>query len=175
MGVTGYQVFRNNQEIAAVTATTYSDTDLTPGQTYSYTVKAKDQAGNISSSSNVLTLTTVADVAVTPAPVTPAPVSDTTSPSMPANFNAKLIVALGYPVDLSWSASSDNVSVRGYNVYKAGTKVATTSSLNYRDPTITAGGSIKYGVEAFDSSGNVSQRASYILKTSCFLFFCRKY
>ena len=175
VGVTGYQVFRHNQEIAAVTATTYSDTDLTPGQTYSYTVKAKDQAGNISSSSNVLTLTTVADVAVTPAPVTPAPVSDTTSPSMPANFNAKLIVALGYPVDLSWSASSDNVSVRGYNVYKAGVKVATTSSLQYRDPTITAGGSIKYGVEAFDSSGNVSQRASYILKTSCFLFFCRKY
>jgi cellulose 1,4-beta-cellobiosidase len=77
-------------------------------------------------------------------------------------------------VDLSWSASSDNISVSAYNVYKSGVKVATTSSLKYRDPTITAGGSIKYGVEAVDSSGNVSQRASYTLKTSCFLFFCRK-
>jgi Fibronectin type III domain/PASTA domain len=62
VGVTGYRIFRNGSAtpIASVGATTtsYSNTGLTPGTTYSYTVKAVDAAGNISAASATATATT---------------------------------------------------------------------------------------------------------------------
>ena len=62
VGVTGYRIFRNGSAtpIASLgaTATSYSNTGLTPGTTYSYTVKALDAAGNISAASATATATT---------------------------------------------------------------------------------------------------------------------
>jgi hypothetical protein len=62
VGVTGYQIFRNGSAtpIASVggTATSYSDTGLSAGTTYSYTVKAVDAAGNVSAASAPATATT---------------------------------------------------------------------------------------------------------------------
>ena len=57
VGVTGYQVFRNNVQIATTT-TSYSNTGLTASTTYSYTVKAFDATGNVSGTSNTATATT---------------------------------------------------------------------------------------------------------------------
>jgi hypothetical protein len=62
VGVTGYRIFRNGSAtpIASVGATTtsYSNTGLTPGTTYSYTVRAVDAAGNVSAASATATATT---------------------------------------------------------------------------------------------------------------------
>jgi hypothetical protein len=62
VGVTGYRIFRNGSAtpIASVGATTtsYSNTGLTPGTTYSYTVKAVDAVGNVSAASATATATT---------------------------------------------------------------------------------------------------------------------
>jgi chitodextrinase len=57
-GVAGYEVFRNGTPVASVTATAYSDTSLTPSTAYSYTVRAKDAAGNTSAQSAALSVTT---------------------------------------------------------------------------------------------------------------------
>ncbi|XEC95970.1 DNRLRE domain-containing protein [Paenibacillus tarimensis] len=53
--VIGYKIYRNGTEVGtsyAIYDTTYSDTGLNLGTTYSYTVKAFDAAGNLSSVSN---------------------------------------------------------------------------------------------------------------------------
>lgn len=58
VGVTGYEVYRNDVRIATVQTTSYRDTGLTPGIEYTYYVKAFDAAGNISEPSNRLVVTT---------------------------------------------------------------------------------------------------------------------
>jgi len=60
VGVTGYDVYRNGTRITTVTGTSYTDTGLSPSTTYTYTVRAKDAAGNVSSPSNQVSATTQA-------------------------------------------------------------------------------------------------------------------
>ncbi len=58
VGVTGYDVYQNGTFKTSISGTSASITSLTPSTTYSFTVKAKDAAGNISASSNTLNVTT---------------------------------------------------------------------------------------------------------------------
>ncbi|WP_435260987.1 GEVED domain-containing protein [Tenacibaculum sp. nBUS_03] len=60
VGVTGYDVYRGLTKIGSTTtATSYNVTGLTANTGYSFSVKAQDAAGNESSSSNVLNITTL--------------------------------------------------------------------------------------------------------------------
>ncbi|MGW8390609.1 carbohydrate binding domain-containing protein [Pseudoduganella sp. HUAS MS19] len=63
IGVAGYNILRNNAQIAATSATTYSDTGLAPATSYSYMVQAYDAAGNTSPASAALAVTTTAAAA----------------------------------------------------------------------------------------------------------------
>ena len=76
-GVAGYQVFRDSTQVATTSLTSFSDTGLTASTTYSYTVRAFDGAGNISSSSAPVATTTFA--APPPPPEDPAPVPSSSS------------------------------------------------------------------------------------------------
>ena len=58
VGVTGYQVLRNNTRIATVSGTSYRDSSVAPSTAYSYTVVAFDAAGNNSVASAVAQATT---------------------------------------------------------------------------------------------------------------------
>jgi len=62
-GVTGYEVYRDGQLLTTTgsTATSYSDTTVTPGSTHSYEVRARDAAGNRSAPSNSATVATPAE------------------------------------------------------------------------------------------------------------------
>ncbi|MBP2619167.1 reprolysin-like metallopeptidase [Chryseobacterium jejuense] len=60
IGVTGYDVYMGASLIGSTASTTYTVTSLTPSTTYSFSVKAKDAAGNASSSSNTVNVTTLA-------------------------------------------------------------------------------------------------------------------
>ncbi|HEX9062373.1 MAG TPA: glycosyl hydrolase family 18 protein [Clostridia bacterium] len=71
VGVTAYYIYKNNTYLASTTTTTYTAGSLTSSTTYSFYVKAVDARGNISGSSNVITVTTLQ-------PVSPPPVSSTT-------------------------------------------------------------------------------------------------
>ena len=83
------------------TATTFSNTGLAASTTYRYRVRAVDAAGNLGAYSAIATATTPA-----------AP--DTTAPSAPTGLTATAISTT--QIDLSWTASTDNVGVTGYRV-----------------------------------------------------------
>ncbi|MBO0510530.1 endo-1,4-beta-xylanase [Streptomyces beijiangensis] len=59
-GVTGYDVFRGGTQVGSSTATTFTSTGLTASTAYSFTVRAKDAAGNVSAQSTAVTGTTQA-------------------------------------------------------------------------------------------------------------------
>ncbi|MDP2720950.1 MAG: hypothetical protein Q8O75_03350 [bacterium] len=56
--VAGYKIFRDNVLIYTTTATSFTDSSLKADKKYSYFVKAYDAAGNFSSASNTITITT---------------------------------------------------------------------------------------------------------------------
>ena len=60
VGVTGYDVYQGTTLKASVTGTTYAVSGLTASTAYTFSVKAKDAAGNISAASNVASVTTAA-------------------------------------------------------------------------------------------------------------------
>jgi glucose/arabinose dehydrogenase/PKD repeat protein len=60
VGVTGYLVYRDTSQVATPATTSFQNTGLTPGTTYSYTVAARDGAGNISAQSAPVTAVTPA-------------------------------------------------------------------------------------------------------------------
>ncbi|HEU5132779.1 MAG TPA: hypothetical protein VFT26_11770, partial [Pyrinomonadaceae bacterium] len=104
VGVIGYQVFRDGgaTAIGTTTGTTFGDTGLALDSTHTYAVVAIDAAGNRSALSNTASATTFS---------LPAP--DVTAPSAPANLTATVSTATN-TINLSWSASTDNVDVTGY-------------------------------------------------------------
>ncbi len=57
-GVVAYDVYRGTVKVGSTTSTGYSDSGLTPGTSYSYTVKARDAAGHSSAASQAVTVTT---------------------------------------------------------------------------------------------------------------------
>jgi len=68
-GATGYQIWRDGEQIAQVTSLTYTDTKVTAGQTYSYQVQAVDNANNssdLSDAQNVTIAALTSNSSVTP-------------------------------------------------------------------------------------------------------------
>ena len=64
VGVAGYDVYQGSSLIGSTASTTYTVTSLTPSTTYSFNVKAKDAAGNVSTASNSVSVTTLAGTTV---------------------------------------------------------------------------------------------------------------
>ncbi len=133
-----------------VTAHSQSLAGLNPATTYQYRVKSRDAAGNLATSGNG-TFTTV-------------PLPDTTAPSVPGGLAASVLSAL--QINLSWSASTDNVGVAGYRVYRNGVQVGTTASRTYSDTGLLAATLYSYRVAAYDAAGNVSAQSAAISATT---------
>ena len=138
VGVAGYKVFRGATQVGDVTGTSYADTGLTDGTAYSYTVRAYDGAGNTSTPSNTATATT----------------PDVSRPSVPGNVAAQAVSSS--QVNVSWNASTDNVGVTGYKVFRDGTLVASPTGTTFQDTGRGAGTTYSYTVLARDAAGNES-------------------
>jgi chitodextrinase len=144
VGVTGYRVFRNGLQAGTTAATSYTDTNLAASTTYSYTVAAFDAAGNVSMQSTAASATTF--------PL------DTVPPSVPTNLSGTS--PLPTQVNLSWSASTDNVGVAGYRIYRNSAQVGTSTGTSYIDTGLAASTTYTYAIAAFDAAGNVSASSS---------------
>src|SRR5205807_1733625 len=82
------------------------------------------------------------------------PRADITPPSIPTGLAATSPTSTS--VTLSWTASTDNVGVTGYRVYRDGTLVASPSGTSVAMTGLTAGTSYSFTVSALDAAGNVS-------------------
>ncbi|WP_072482425.1 discoidin domain-containing protein [Amycolatopsis australiensis] len=60
VGVAGYDILRNGTAVATSTTPSYTDTGLTPDTSYTYAVRARDAAGNLSGTSTPITVKTQA-------------------------------------------------------------------------------------------------------------------
>ncbi len=82
----------------------------------------------------------------------PPPSGDTTAPSVPANLTA---VLSGTTANLSWTASTDNIGVTGYQITRNGLPHTTVLNTFYNGTGLAAG-TYTYTVAAVDGAGNVS-------------------
>ena len=125
IGVTVYKIFRNSSAIASAPSPSYTDSNLLPSTSYIYTVVAYDLAGNTSSQSGSISITTLSgnNPTVTPTPPTlpllpslpPDTISPTTLTCTPAfqtvRINAKAtFFASGGGASYSWYAFGGNPS-----------------------------------------------------------------
>ncbi|MFI7421169.1 glycosyl hydrolase family 18 protein [Nonomuraea sp. NPDC049684] len=154
VAVTGYEVYRGGTLVTTVTGTTYNDTGLTASTAYSYTVRARDAAGNRSANSNQISATTTGGGGG----------DDTTPPSVPGNLRSTGVS--NSSVSLAWNASTDNVAVTGYEVYRGGTLVTTVTGTTYNDSGLSANTSYSYTVRARDAAGNRSADSNQITATT---------
>jgi chitodextrinase len=90
---------------------------------------------------------------------------DSTAPTRPGSLTASS--PTGSAVTLNWAASTDNVGVTGYRVYRGGSPPATVdgSTLTYTDSTVSASTAYTYQVTAVDAAGNESTPASVSVTT----------
>ena len=82
--------------------------------------------------------------------------SDNEAPSVPTGLMTTSVTTT--QVALQWTASTDNVAVTGYNVYRDGASVGTVggSTTTFTDTTVAPATTYVYTVNAFDAAGNDS-------------------
>jgi beta-lactamase superfamily II metal-dependent hydrolase len=121
------------------------DTTTAANGAHALTTKAYDAAGNVGTSA-------IVDVTV-------SNVGDTTPPTAPGNLTAS---PAKRKINLTWSASTDNVGVAGYQIWRASsptgtfTQIATTTATTYTNSGLTSGSTWYYSVKATDAAGNIS-------------------
>jgi len=143
VGVASTRVYRDGLLLATLPggATAYTDDGAGSATMHTYQVDATDAAGNVSDRTPPLEVTTV----------------DAGPPSTPGG----LAVAATGPnrVVVSWTASTDNVGVTGYTVYRDGTAVGTTANTAFIDTATLSETTYSYTVVARDAAGNSSAPA----------------
>lgn len=87
---------------------------------------------------------------------------DTTSPTSPGNLSVTGKTTTS--VSLSWTASTDDVGVTGYEVYRDGgaTPIASPGGSSYTDTGLAPGSTYSYTVKAVDAAGNRSPASSSV-------------
>lgn len=142
-GASSYTVLRNGASIGSMTATSYNDSNVTPGQTYTYMVRAVNAAGSADSNSAQASI----PVAACDAPpgaftLNATPFCDTTGTPVTA-------------VRLTWTASAGATS---YAVLRGGSQITTTTGTTYVDRNVS--GPLQYTVRASNSIGSAQASAS---------------
>ena len=94
----------------------------------------------------------------------PTTTPDTTAPTTPTNLSATAISSS--QINLSWTASTDNVGVMGYRVYRGGTQIATPTTNSYSDTSLSPSTSYSYTVAAYDAAGNTSAQSASMSATT---------
>ncbi len=89
---------------------------------------------------------------------------DTTKPLVPANLRTTSMTSNS--ATLAWNASTDNVGVTGYTVYKNGTKVTTVAGTSYTNSGLTPETTYAYTVSASDAAGNESAQSTSVSVTT---------
>ena len=143
-GVNGYKIYRNGTQIGTSISPAYTDSTVQPQTTYSYTVSAYDAVGNNSAQCAAKNVTTAAP--------------DLQAPTVPQNLRRTAVAKTS--ITLAWDASTDNVGVTGYRVYRNGTQVGTATGTSYNDTGLSENTGYTYQVDAYDAKPNYSAKSA---------------
>lgn len=157
VGVASYRVRRNGSTVGTVSGRSFTDSGLSAGTTYTYTVSAVDAAGNRSAESASRQVTTS-----TPSNP-PAGGSDKTKPSPPSNLAG---TSTRNSVTLTWTAATDNVGVVRYNIWRSGNAAGSTTDTRFTQTDLSADTPYSYTVSAVDAAGNESADTPAVLVTT---------
>ncbi len=155
-GVTGYWISRDGVAIAQTTGTSYTDSNVQPAGTYTYAVSAYDAALNASSYSAGVKVQT---------PQAP----DTSPPSAPTALFA--IPLSSSQINLTWTASTDNIGVASYDVYQSvgggqASKIASVATTSFASTGLNTATDYTYYVVAKDAAGNLSPQSNSATATT---------
>ena len=90
--------------------------------------------------------------------------TDSGYPSIPANLVASVISSS--QINLNWTASTDNLGITGYKVYRNNIFISTTVSNSFSDTGLSSATFYTYTVCAFDANGNVSNISNSVSATT---------
>ena len=138
LGVKEYEIYQDGVKIATTTTLPYTVSGLTPDQTYKFTIKTVDNAGNVSGASEELTVST-----------------DVTGPTAPSGLKAEDVTGTSFTLN-STTPGTDNLGVKEYEIYQDGVKIATTTTLPYTVSGLTPNQTYKFTIKTVDGAGNVS-------------------
>lgn len=133
-----------------------SGVSVFPTSTATYTLTATNSGGSATAQTTV----TVTSSAPTSTP-------DTTPPSVPANLSVTGTTTS--TVSLSWTASTDNVGVTGYKIYRGGVVVGTSTITSFTNANLTPSTTYTYTVSAYDAAGNNSTSSASVSATTKFV------
>ena len=155
VGVTAYEVYMNGLLKTTVATTSCSITGLIENTSYSFYIKAKDLAGNVSANSATLNATTLQFFDIIP-------------PTIPSNItnSAKTTSSL----TINWSNSSDNIGVTFYDIYVNGVLKTTVNTTNAIITGLTGLTTYSIYIKAKDAAGNISVASSTVNLTTCNCF-----
>ncbi len=149
VGVTSYTISTGSKQWTSATNSVVANT-LAADTNYTFTIVAKDAAGNVSQPTT-FTVKTAPGVA------------DTVAPTAVSNISASNVAATS--LDLNWTAATDNVGVASYTITD-GTN-SWTSGTNAKTLTgLTANTNYTFTITAKDAAGNVSPAKTFTVKTA---------
>ena len=151
-GIFAYRVYRNGGSTAIATIAsplrTYTDTGLTGGTLYSYTVSAVDNSPAQNESAK--------------SPAATARPPDDTPPTVPTGVTATAQSTSS--ILITWNASTDQNGIFGYRVFRNGgaSAIATPTANSFTDTGLTPGTQYTYRIAAIDASAqqNVSAQSA---------------
>ncbi|MCH4571276.1 putative mucin/carbohydrate-binding domain-containing protein, partial [Bacillus sp. ES1-5] len=88
------------------------------------------------------------------------PKPDTEAPTQPQELYASNLTSNS--VELKWNPSTDNVSVKEYQVLRDGQLIQTVQGTTYTDQNLTVNKEYKYAVKAVDAAGNTSIQSNIL-------------
>ena len=145
--VTQYKVYKEGVLLTTVSAPTAIDTAVQATKTYGYAVSAVWPNGKESRQ---------AAFNVT--------IPDTQAPTAPTKLAVQALTPVS--VTLAWEVATDNIAVKGYQVWRDNTLIGETSTAGFVDNTLQSAGKYSYKVMTVDTAGNLSAASTALSVTT---------
>ena len=149
VAVTGYNIYIDGTLTYQTANTTYQVTGLSPNTSYAIQIEAKDLINNKSAKSTVLNVSTT---------------TDSNAPSVPTNLMASNIS--GTTFNLTWTASTDDAAVTGYDIFIDGTYNSSSTAAVKTISGLSETTTYAVTVLAKDAADNKSAQSSAINVTT---------
>ena len=94
-----------------------------------------------------------------------ATVMDTASPTVPGNLRT-MVSPFASEIAISWDASTDDVAVTGYRVFRDDAMLTAVTSTTFTDRSVSENTIYRYSIQAFDAAGNAASSETLAVNSS---------